>query len=115
MRDFSAIFAMSPINAAAARVVRFGASAEPPVLTRLERYAILVRLERKHRLLKLALGIRTNAQHKNVMHRHAQGIRQFRQSKEPRIFAEYVRVGSEIQRFSRAIAEERAARRSAAA
>jgi hypothetical protein len=105
-----------PINRQA-RVVtsqRHVAAGDLP-LTREELVTITNRLQRKQRLLKLVLGIKTKAQHANTIYKFNRKIPQFRRTKEPRALVEYVRVGQAIARINRELAELRAVRRFVAA
>lgn len=93
------ILLRSPINRMA-RVVTSQAGcqdADSP-LTREDLVAIKDRLERKHRLLKHVLGIKTKAQHANARYKARKRLQQFRQRAEPRAFQEYIRVGDELLR-----------------
>lgn len=100
-----------PINRQA-RVVtsqRHVATVDTP-LTREELAAITNRLQRKQRLLKLVLGIKTKAQHVNTLYKFNKKIPQFRFKTEPRALVEYVRVGQEIQRINTELAALRLVR-----
>ena len=63
---FDRILTSTPINGTAARVVSQSRATDEGPLTRDELIEILKRLERKHRLLKLALGIRNASQQRNA-------------------------------------------------
>ena len=101
-----------PINRQA-RVVtsqRHVATGDAP-LTREELAHLTNRLQRKQRLLKLVLGIKTKAQHTNTLYKFNRKIPQFRGTKEPRALVEYVRVGQAIETINRELAELRGVRR----
>lgn len=101
-----------PINRQARIVTsqRHVATGDLP-LTREELLAICDRLQRKHRLLKHVLGIKTKAQHTNTMWKFNKKIPQYRGKQEPRALVEYVRVGKSIEIIVRELAEIRAVRR----
>jgi hypothetical protein len=94
------ILIRSPVNRVAARVVsqKHAATDDAP-LSKADLVYLLQRLERKHRLLKLVLGIRTKAQHVNLRYKHSRNLPQFRKAQEPRAFTEYIRVGHDMQRL----------------
>lgn len=113
--DIHAILVRSPVNGVAARVVsQAGCEGNTP-LSREELCQIHDRLQRKHRLLKHVLGIKNKSQHSNLMVKFNRRLPQYRAANEPRAFTEYVRVGREMQRMCRALADMRAERRAAAA
>lgn len=103
-----------PINRAAYRVAsQKGCSDNYAELSAAEALEMVARLQRKHRLLKVVLQIKTKAQHHNSIDRFKAGYRSnFRPT---RALAEYVRVGNNIEamcrRISELTAEERAERR----
>ena len=102
MRHHPLIYVMnnSPINRQAALVTSQSGCVESDLpLTKPELVYLVDRLKRKHRLLKLVLGIKTNAQHRNLMYKYNKRVSQFRQRNEPRAFTEYIRVGRDIQRL----------------
>lgn len=103
--DLHAILVRAPVNRLAAAVVsqRRSAKADEP-LKREELIYLISRLERKHRLLKQVLGVKTKAQHVNLMYKHKKRLPQFRQKREPRAFLEYVALGQHIQRLVRELA-----------
>ena len=102
MKHHPLIYVMnnSPINRQAALVTsQTGCVESEQPLTKPELVYLVDRLKRKHRLLKQVLGIKTHAQHKNFMYKYNKRLPQFRQRDEPRAFAEYIRVGRDIQRL----------------
>jgi hypothetical protein len=102
----------TPINRQAAVVARQKfCDREDRPMSREELAAITSRLQRKQRLLKLVLGIRTKAQHVNTLYKFNNKIPQFRFKAEPRALVEYVRVGKAIQRINAELAELRSVRR----
>ena len=106
--NFSDIFAMTPINRDAARIVYQRNPQPERDLSRRELAEIWNRLTRKQRLLKRVLKITSKAQHTNLMNRMAKGIHTARRMQDqPRSVIEYRRIGIEIQRFQAAIAEIR--------
>jgi len=112
MNNITAILLRSPINTAAYRVTsQRGCATVDADLTRDELKALINRLKRKLRLLKLVLGISSRAQHKNTIYKYNRQIPQFRQAREPRALDEYVRVGRAIQRLKAELSVRRAARR----
>ena len=98
--NINEILVRSPINRSTSHVVsQKGCSDDRPIAR--EEIAYLVsRLQRKHGLMKTLLQIKTKRQHKNAIHKMNAGVQQFRSAKQPRIFAEYVRVGNDIQRLT---------------
>ena len=110
--DWADLSLRSPINRQARRVTsQAGVRAVDAPLNADEIKPLLARLERKHKLLKHILGVRTKAQHKNLCWKYNKRIPQFRQTTEPRAFLEYVRVGRAIQILTNELAQQRAARR----
>lgn len=103
--DLHALLIRAPVNRLAATAVsqRRAAAADEP-LRREELIYLLDRLQRKHRLLKQVLGIKTKAQHTNLMTKHKKGLWQFRRAAEPRAFMEYVSTGQHMQRLVRELA-----------
>lgn len=113
--DYRDLPAMVPVNGRAASVVsQRGIESDKP-LSREELIEIVARLERKSRLLKLVLHIKTKAQHKNLMWKTNKGHRTVRSAAEPRSVKEYKRVGLELQRMHAAIREINTAARAAKA
>ena len=113
--NLDAIFVRSPINRLAATVTsqrRVAVQDEP--LSREELAYIVQRLTRKLRLLKEVLGIKSKAQHRNLVWKTNKGIRNYRAEKEPRAVIEYKRVGEEIQRMNAELAILRKCRQAAA-
>lgn len=104
------ILTSSPVNQTAARVVsrKRGSVETTGDLTREELTSILDRLQRKLRLLKVVLRIDTKAKHANLTYKARRGMRTYRGAANPRSVNEYLRVGQEIQRMSRALSEIRA-------
>jgi hypothetical protein len=112
------ILTSAPINHTAARVV---SSPRNPVpmgdLTRAELIALMDRLQRKHRLLKVVLGITKKSQAKNLTYmlkgmqkglgKRGSGVN--RVARDPRAALELIRVGDEIQRMNRRLQELKAA------
>ncbi len=89
-----------PVNRQAAIVTRqAGCVEEDTDLTKPELVWLVDRLRRKHRLLKHVLGIKTKAQHTNLMYKYNKRIPQYRQRDEPRAMAEYIRCGKEMKRL----------------
>lgn len=86
----------SPVNAAAAKAAA-GTWAEVTEINIEDLIYLLGRLERKQRLLKLRIGIKTKAQHKNLKLKINKGLRTYRQSLQPRIVDEYVANGDAIR------------------
>jgi len=96
----------SPINRQAAIVASQKNCVEQDFdISRQELIYLTERLERKHKLLKNVLQIKTKAQHKNFMYKYNKRIPQFRMEKEPRAFVEYVRVGQNIQKLIEELAQ----------
>lgn len=108
MSTFDRILTSTPINGTAARVVAQGHATDEGSLTRDELVTLLRRVERKHRLLKHVLGIRNASQHRNAIYKATHGLPQYRRKAEPRAFTEYLRVGEQIQRLVRRLAELKA-------
>ena len=94
-----------PVDRVARRVTsqQHAAVGDTP-LTRDELIALIARTARKQRLLKQVLGIKTKAQHTNVVYKASKNVRQVRAMKEPRSLSEYLRCGKEIQRLSQELA-----------
>ena len=106
------ILVRSPVNSMARQVTsQKNVSEEDKPISTNEIVLLVTRFSRKQRLLKLVLGIKTKAQHKNTIYRFNAGFKQFRASKEPRAMAEYVICGREIQRLNYELSEMRRARR----
>lgn len=99
MTRWDDLLVRDPVNAMARRVVRQGKEVAPDSLSRPELIALLERITRKQKLLKVALGIKTHAQHVNAMYKFNRGIGQFRMKQNPRAFIEYKRLGEQAQRF----------------
>jgi hypothetical protein len=100
------ILTSAPINQTAARVVsRRRGLEEASSMGREEIIEIVARLERKLRLLKLVLGIKTKAQHHNLVWKFNKGFKTTRFKENPRSVIEYKRVGEEMQRLIRRLAE----------
>ena len=97
--NINEILVRSPINRSASHVVSQKGCSDDRPLAREELAYLVLRLQRKHGLMKSLLQIKTKRQHKNVVYKMNAGIQQFRAAKQPRIFAEYVRVGNDIQRL----------------
>lgn len=90
----------TPVNKKTAIVVsQSGCVKSDEPLTKSELVYLVDRLKRKHRLLKVVLGIKTKAQHTNLMYKFNKKLPQFRYRDEPRAFIEYVRVGQDIKRL----------------
>lgn len=94
------ILVRSPVNRSASYVVSQKSCSDDKPLSREELAYLVLRLKRKHELMKTLLQIKTRRQHKNAVYKMNAGIQQFRAAKQPRIFAEYIRVGNDIQRLS---------------
>lgn len=92
----------SPINRAARRGTTYAADT---TMSRDELLALTERLTRKRRLLAYVLGIRTKGQKANFTYKWNHGYKNYRAELEPRAAVEYIRVGQEIQRMARRIAE----------
>ena len=109
--NISEILVRSPVNRSTSFVVSQDGCKDETPLTRDELSYLVRRLERKHRLMKHALQIKSKAQHKNMIYKLNIGVRQFRTEKEPRIVAEYVRVGNDMQRLLNELSALRTIRR----
>jgi hypothetical protein len=72
------------------------------------------RLERKQRLLKLVLKIKSDALHKNLKQDAKKGWPNYRLKKEPRAVAEYLLCGREVQRLNTELAALRGVRKAVA-
>ncbi len=108
------IFSNYPINKQTAIVVsQSGCQDEKGFLSFDELVYLIGRIERKHRLLKRVLGIKTKAQHTNLTYAFNKRRKQFRQQAEPRAFAEYIRCGAEIRRLQLELAVDRKCRQMA--
>ena len=109
--NFHAVLTSLPVDRVACRVTSQAgiAQIDAPLYGK-ELAEVKNRLERKHRLLKHILGIKTKAQHVNTRYKASKGINQFRARKEPRAFKEYVRCGTEINRLNTELSEQRKAR-----
>ena len=106
------ILASSPIDSTARRVTSQRAAAKEDQQIGREELAYLVkRIERKQRLLKLVLGIKSHAQHKNTVYKAGIGVKQFRAEKEPRALSEYLLCGRETQRLNNELCVIRKARK----
>lgn len=92
----------SPINRAARRGATYTADT---TMGRDELLALTERLTRKRRLLAYVLGIQNKAQKQNFIRAWKNGWKNYRTDREPRAAVEYIRVGQEIQRMVRRIAE----------
>jgi hypothetical protein len=100
------ILASAPVNTTAARVVsRRRGLEEPSAMTRDEILALIERLQRKLRLLKVVLGIKTRAQHKNLVWKFNKGFKSTRFKADPRSVVEYKRVGEQLQRLCARVSE----------
>lgn len=85
----------APVDRIAARVTsQAGCAQEYVDLTHAEAMAVIVRLQRKHRLLKAILRVENKRQHKNLIARHKMGLQS--NYRPPRAIAEYLRVGQNI-------------------
>jgi hypothetical protein len=114
MSTWDAVITSAPVNGTARAVVRQPRGVESSgELTREELIEIVERLQRKMRLLKVALGITTKAQHKNVVAKFNKGLKSARFNADPRAVTEYKRVGEEIQRLAARISELKALRKAA--
>lgn len=92
----------APVNRQAAMAVsQTGCAEKEDLLSKKELVDLVKRLERKQRLLKHVLGIKTKSQHMNAMYKFNRRIGQFRHKDNPRVFIEYKRVGEDIQRLIR--------------
>jgi hypothetical protein len=110
--DLHAILTSTPIDRVARRAVsQLGAAVGDTPLTRTELVALVNRINRKQRLLKVVLGIKTRAQHTNAAYKASKGIKQYRAAKEPRAMTEYLRCGREVYRLTNELAELRKLRR----
>ena len=108
--QFSDLLAATPIDRTAAIVTgQAGCAGDIEQLPERDLVAMKERMERKHRLLKHVLGIRSKAQHKNLMYKWNKGIPQFRQL-HSRAFVEYVCLGRQMQDVTRELAAARRAR-----
>lgn len=114
MKHHPLIYVMNakPINRQSALVTSQSNCVETDeLLSKQELVYLVERLKRKHRLLKLVIGIKTSAQHRNLMYKHNKRLPQFRQKNEPRSFTEYIRVGRDIQRLVLELTKLKALRR----
>jgi len=101
-----------PVNRQAAIIVSQSRCVkEDKPLTKKELVDLLNRLIRKQRLLKHILGIKTRSQHNNAIWKFNKHIPQFRNKENPRCFIEYKRVGEEMQRLNKELAELKKIRR----
>ena len=101
--DYRDLPAMRPINGRAAGAVSQHGCATETDLSKSELLEIVVRLQRKSRLLKAVLNITNRAQHKNLMWKSNKGFKSDRFKADPRSVVEYRRVGLEIQRLNQAV------------
>ena len=108
--NFSDLLSATPIDRNAAIVTgQAGCTDGLEQLPERDLMAMKDRMERKHRLLKHVLGIRSKTQHKNLMHKWNKGLPQFRQ-RHSRAFVEYVCLGRQIQDVTRELSVARRAR-----
>jgi hypothetical protein len=113
--DIEAILLRSPVDRVARRVTsQQFVEKEDSELTREEINAIVERLCRKQRLLKVVLKIKTKTQHKNFTRRVSRGGGDYRERLEPRAVAEYMRCGVEIYRLTNELGERTLSRKFAA-
>lgn len=106
--NLHSILTSSPIDSAARRVTsQAGCATDAALLSREELAALVQRLSRKQRLLKLVLGITNKRQHKNTVYKAGKGLKQFRAAKEPRALTEYRLCGREIARLNDELANLR--------
>ncbi|RYY74542.1 MAG: hypothetical protein EOO52_13335 [Gammaproteobacteria bacterium] len=105
------LYALKPANRTAARVVSQAQSVDDAPLSKQELVQLSNRLLRKQRLIKLVLGITTRAQHKNLINNFIRGKKNIRADKEPRLVAEYKRVGEAIDILAQELARQRNERR----
>lgn len=109
MSTWDAVLASSPINSTARSVIgQRRCAVDEAEMGRAELLELLARLSRKQHLLKLVLGIKNRAQHKNFLAalkgKHY-GSGKSRGYGNPRAAVEYKRVGEEMARLNRRIAE----------
>lgn len=105
------LYALKPANRIASKVVAQSKTEHNEVLTKQELVELSNRLLRKQRLMKLFLGVKTRAQHKNLINNYIRGQHNHRIKKEPRLVAEYKRVGEAISILDAELARQRAERR----
>lgn len=109
MSTWDAVLASRPVNSTARSVIGQRRCAEASEdMGRQELIELVNRLSRKQRLLKLVLGVKSKAQHANLIAalkgKHY-GSGEFRAYGNPRAAVEYKRVGEEMQRLNRRISE----------
>lgn len=112
---FDSIYALQPINGTAAAVVSQAGCTERESLSRKELVEILNRLTRKQRLLRHALSIKNDRQHRNLIYKTNKLWVTSRGKENPRAAIEYVLNGRQIQSISQELANmkrERKAKRS---
>lgn len=105
------LYALKPANRTAGRVVSQSKHVDDETLTKAELVELSNRLLRKQRLMKLFLGVKTRAQHKNLINNFIRKQHNHRIEKEPRLVAEYKRVGEAIDILAQELARQRVERR----
>lgn len=112
--DLHAILIRAPVNRLAASVVsqrRVAQHYEP--LTKPELVYLYERVQRKQRLLKVVLGIRSMTNKKNLKYRYNKGQRSGAAKSEPRAWAEFRACGQQLLRLCDALSEIKRARHNA--
>ena len=113
--DIEAILLRSPVDRVARRVTsQQFVEKKDSELTREDINAIIYRLCRKQRLLKVVLKVKTKRQHKNLVSKTLRGNLDYRARIQPRALTEYMRCGTEIHRLTVELADINRVRRFAA-
>ena len=102
MRD---IYIREPVNKSAAVATSQSGCEDDFLATREDLNFCVAKIERKRRLIKHMLGITSRTKHKNLMARHAKKGRDVSGHKKPRILAEYVKTGENLNRIKRRIGQ----------
>ena len=105
--NFKDLFAMSPVNKSAARVISQRGVTEDAPLTKQDLAEISDRLLRKQRLLRLTLGIKNISQDRNMKRKARLHIPTARGAKNPRAMDEYIRIGPITQTIQKELAERK--------
>lgn len=94
--DFYEVFVRSPISGSAAKMLS-GSIFEESEISHEDLVFLLGRLQRKRKLLKNRLGIKSNAQKKNLTWKTNKGCRTYRNALQPRAVQEYIRTGQAMK------------------
>lgn len=111
MSTWDAVITSAPVNRTAQAVIaKPRAPQSMGDIGRADLIALIARLQRKLRLLKVVLKIDTKAKHRNLVYKTGRGMRTYRGAANSRAVTEYLQIGHEIQRMNRTLQEMKAAK-----